>query len=119
MPVRSLNSSVFKWPNREQVEKALLRWINQEVDHHPEVVRLGCFGSYARGDWGVGSDLDLITIVTHSTEAFERRPLEWKFDFLPVATEMIIYTENEWLEMKKKGKKFITTLEKEVLWIYP
>jgi predicted nucleotidyltransferase len=42
---------------------------------HPEVVRVGYFGSYARGDWGVGSDLDLIIIVDRSDEPFARAVL--------------------------------------------
>jgi len=36
-------------------------------------LRIGYFGSYARGDWGVGSDLDLLVIVTAAEEAFEKR----------------------------------------------
>ena len=30
MPVRSLNSSVLKWPRREEVEEALLSWVEKE-----------------------------------------------------------------------------------------
>jgi hypothetical protein len=77
MPMRSLNSSVLIWPDRETVEQALRRWLVQEVGHHPELVRLGYFGSYARGDWGVGSDLDLIVIVRDTDTPFERRALTW------------------------------------------
>ena len=52
MPVRSLTSSVFKWPNRSQVDQAVRKWAADEVKRHPGVVRLGYFGYYARGDWG-------------------------------------------------------------------
>jgi predicted nucleotidyltransferase len=37
------------------------------------IVAVGIFGSYARGDWGVGSDLDLVVVVEDSSEPFERR----------------------------------------------
>ncbi len=60
MPVRSLNSSVLKWPSRKTVDRAVRSWTAEQVQQRPEIVRLGYFGSYARGDWGVGSDLDLI-----------------------------------------------------------
>lgn len=51
---------------------------------HPEVVRVGDLGSYARGDWGVGSDLDLIIIVDQSDDPFERRAARWDATELPV-----------------------------------
>ena len=70
MPVRSLNSSVLKWPDQKTVIKALKDWMIVEADHQPELIELGYFGSYARGDWGVGSDLDLIAILSHSTIPF-------------------------------------------------
>jgi hypothetical protein len=66
MPVRSLNSSVFKWPDRNAVHQALLTWVDQQAQEKSELLRAGYFGSYARWDWGVGSDLDLILIVEHS-----------------------------------------------------
>ena len=73
MPVRSLNSSVLKWPGRETVDRAVRRWIARQVKQRPAVVRIGYFGSYARGDWGVGSDLDLIAVVDETFTPFERR----------------------------------------------
>ena len=63
MPVRSLSSPVLKWPHKGEVDQAARRWAGELAARHPEVVRIGYFGSYARDDWGVGSDLDLIAIV--------------------------------------------------------
>lgn len=55
MPVRSLRSSVLKWPDRAQVDAAVREWAAQVALSRPEVVRIGYFGSYARGDWGWGA----------------------------------------------------------------
>jgi predicted nucleotidyltransferase len=41
------------------------------------VLEIGYFGSYARGDWGVGSDVDLIVIVAESELPRERRAVEF------------------------------------------
>src|SRR5256885_999234 len=62
LPVRSLSSSVVVWPDRAAVESALRLWA-EEAARIPELVRVGYFGSYARGDWGVGSDLDVVLVV--------------------------------------------------------
>jgi hypothetical protein len=50
----------------------------------PEPLGVGYFGSYARGDWGVGSDLNLLLIVEHAAESFLSRGAPWDTTGLPV-----------------------------------
>jgi uncharacterized protein len=83
MPAPSLNSSVFKWPERKQVEHAIRKWVAAAVEDYPEIVQIAIFGACAHGKWGVGSDLDLIMIVTHDADSFERRSLKWDLNELP------------------------------------
>src|SRR5436309_7063503 len=96
MPVRSLRSSVLRWPDRREVERRAAEWAAQEAQRHPGLLRLGYFGSYARGDAGVGSDLDLIAVVESSSDPFERRSLDWDLSSLPVPAEILVYTRQEW-----------------------
>src|SRR3989454_11104225 len=74
LPVRSLNSSVVVWPDRAAVESALRRWAEEALRIRPELVRVGYFGSYARGDWGVGSDLDVVLVVAGGGPPLAPRP---------------------------------------------
>ena len=76
---------------------------------------IGIFGSYARGDWGEGSDLDLVVVVKRSTLAFERRAVEWDTTKLPVPADLLVYTTAEWQSL---GGRFRDTLEKETVWVY-
>jgi predicted nucleotidyltransferase len=108
---------VLKWPGREEVTKTLRQWVKKNIAAHPEVIKLGIFGSFARDDWGVGSDLDLIAVVRESSIPFERRSLRWTFDSLPVPADMLIYTEKEWRKMKRHGGRFIDMIEKEAVWL--
>ena len=119
MPVKSLNSSVFKWPDRLAVYRAARSWAANEVVKHPELLRLGYFGSYARGDAGVGSDLDVIAIVRQDSEPFERRSLTWDLNALPVPADIIIYTRDEWERLQKRGERFARMLKSQVVWVYP
>ena len=91
----------------------------QEVGHHPELVRLGYFGSYARGDWGVGSDLDLIAIVRDTDTPFERRALTWDLNALPIPAELVVYTQKEWEKLMREHSRFADTLSREAVWVYP
>ena len=118
MPVRSLISSVLKWPSHDAVDKAVRDWAIKEAQKHPELVQLGYFGSYARRDWGVGSDLDLVAVVKASSEPFERRNLSWDMSPLPVPADLLVYTEEEWNSLQKKGGRFASTLSQETVWVY-
>jgi len=115
MPVRSLRSSVLKWPDREEVDRAVRRWARSVA--RPGVVRIGYFGSYARGDWGVGSDLDLIVVVAQSDLPFHRRAGVWDLTDLPVPAEVLVYTEEEWASLPERGR-FGRHLREEAVWVY-
>ena len=77
MPVRLLNSSVMKWPSGETVHEGVCHWAENAVNERSGALRMCYFGSYARGDWGVGSDVDLIVVVREATLPFRRRSVEW------------------------------------------
>lgn len=117
MPVRSLSSSVFKWPDATTVDLAVRRWAEEVGRQRQGIRRIGYFGSYARGDWGVGSDLDLVVVVDRSGQPFERRSVEWDTTELPVPAEVLVYTEAEWQSLDRQ-KRFYDTLTREVVWVY-
>jgi predicted nucleotidyltransferase len=118
MPVRSLNSPVLKWPDRKAVDRAVQFWSAEQGRRLAELKCLGYFGSYARGDWGVGSDLDLIAVVDETTEPFERRALHWDLNDLPVPAEIIVYTVKEWTDLQKRGNRFSRTIDADIIWTY-
>ena len=117
MPTRSLSSPVLKWPDRQSVDQAVRRWAENVVQQRQDVVRIGYFGSYARGDWGVGSDLDLIVVVKNSDQAFQRRAVTWDMIGLPVPTDLLVYTQEEWQLLGQQGR-FSRTVMKETVWVY-
>ena len=117
MPVRSLSSSVLRWPDPEAVDEAIRGWSKQALQKHPGVLRIGYFGSYARGDWGVGSDADLIVIVEASDEPFHTRASKWDATELPVPADVLVYTKREWQSLSREGRFHSTTMQ-EAVWVY-
>lgn len=106
-------------PDRSPVEQVLRDWAAEERARHPQPVRLGYFGSYARGDWGVGSDLDVLVIVQDSALPFQARAADWAFERLPVSTDLLVDTEREWDDLRRSGSRFAATLANEVIWVAP
>jgi predicted nucleotidyltransferase len=87
------------------VVTALARWADAVLTADPEVRRIGYFGSYARGDWGVGSDLDVLMLVARSSEPFERRAARWDTTGLPVPVDLLVYTTEEWERLGREGRR--------------
>ncbi len=115
MPVRSLNTAVFKWPDREQVLSAAGRWGAALRARDADVVRIGCVGSYARGDWGVGSDLDVIVILRESNLTTLQRYSRYYPEGLPVPADVWVHTMAEWDALAVRSPQLRRRLEGEWL----
>ncbi len=103
MPVRSLNSPVLRWPDRDSVHDAVERWGRHLYRADGRVTRVGYAGSYARGDWGVGSDVDLVVIVKNDAPPFLERARHLDATELPVPADLLVYTEAEWKNMADRN----------------
>lgn len=117
MPVRSTHSSLIRWPDAATVDRAARAWAQAAASSRPEVVKIGYFGSYARGNWGVGSDLDLIVIVSQSDQPFARRAAGWDATELPVPADVLVYTQDEWTKLQEEGR-FAPIAGNPVVWIF-
>ena len=117
MPVRSCTSSVFRWPDAAAVDRALRQWAERAVADRPDLRRVGYFGSYARGDWGPGSDLDVVIVVRTSAEPMARRAAAWDLTGLPVPADLLVYTEDE-LGRLDPESRFARTLAEETVWVW-
>jgi predicted nucleotidyltransferase len=118
MPVRSLTSSVLKWPDAAAVVKAAKAWAVELTRQRGDILGVAYIGSYARGDWGVGSDLDLIVVVEQSQAPFWQRASDLELTGFPVPTEALVYTADEWLTLADERGRFFRTIEQEGVWVY-
>jgi hypothetical protein len=117
MPVRSLRSSVLVWPSLPQVDRAARAWADRQCAAREGILAIGYFGSYARRDYGPGSDLDLIAIVATSTRPFIERAGEWDLHGIPVPTDLLVYTLGEWRRLHAEGGRFARVLAAETVWM--
>lgn len=115
MPVRSLNSAVFKWPDPETVLTAARAWAGALRARDPLVARVGCIGSYARGDWGVGSDLDVVVILSRTELSSRERYFRYYPDGLPVPADLWVYTQAEWDQLAADSPQLASRLRTEML----
>ncbi|GAA6754877.1 nucleotidyltransferase domain-containing protein [Thermus thalpophilus] len=99
------------------MEEALKAWLARHPI--PGLLALGYFGSYARGDYGVGSDLDLVLVVEESPLPPYRRAAALPLEELPVPAEALVYTLAEWQALPQGSPRFAQALRRETRWLLP
>jgi predicted nucleotidyltransferase len=76
---------------------------------------IGLFGSLVQGNWGPGSDLDIIIVLKDSSLPFIERGRDFDFSEMPVPVDLLVYTEKEWNSLKKERPKGLPSRVKWVL----
>jgi predicted nucleotidyltransferase len=109
---------VLKWPDAQTVDTALRRWATVVAAHDANVLRIGYMGSYARGDWGVGSDVDLVIVLRSSDLPFAERALEFDTTDLPVPADLLVYAQPEWESLARTSPRFSSTAAQEIVWVF-
>ena len=117
MPVTSSTSSIKRWPSAEVVLGAAHAWAREAAEQRPNLIALGYFGSYARGEAGFGSDLDLIAVVRTDNRPAMERGRDWRTETLPVPADLLVYTVREWERLEAEGGRFGQTLRAEAQWL--
>ena len=113
-----MSSSVFTWPDKTAVIRALSDWAEGHGRHPPRSGFASVASAHTRGDWGVGSDLDVIIVVRESSTPFVRRGAAWDLTRLPVPADVLVYTEREWQALADSGTRFARIARDEALWVY-
>ena len=118
MPVRSLTQSLLRWPESDLVLSQVERWAAQVAAEPPCLKRLGVFGSYGRGDAGVGSDLDLVLIDREARGPQHRRLLACPLEALPLSCDALVLTPHEHRELLASGSAMAKALQRDCRWLW-
>lgn len=118
MPKASSGSVKVRSVPRPAVEDALRAWAEEAVRADPRVLRVGYFGSYARGDYNPASDLDVVIVVGASDIPRHQRGGAFDLAVVPVGCEVFVYTTEE---VARPGPPFgfLATVLREAVWVYP
>lgn len=117
MPVTSSTSSIKRWPDAEAVLSAANAWATEAAEQSQDLIALGYFGSYARGEARFGSDLDLIAVVRTDNRPSMERSRDWRTETLPVPADLLVFTVREWKRLVAEGGRFGQTLRAEAQWL--
>ena len=88
-------SARVRYAEPETIRKAVRDYARSIRDEHPEVRSIRWFGSWVRGDAGVGSDVDLCIIVDRSDKPRRDRVMDFLPLVFPVGIDLFIFTPSE------------------------
>ena len=117
MPVRSLQQSVLRWPKPDQVLAQAKTWALAQRKSHPDLSRVGVFGSYGRGDASVGSDLDLLLVDESATGSQSERLMRWPLEQLPLSCDALVLTSVEVESLLASDSRMAQELKRDLRWI--
>jgi predicted nucleotidyltransferase len=108
---------VLRWPTAAEVFAEAERWAVLQRRDHADLLAVGVFGSYGRGDAGVGSDLDLLLILEICSEPVWERLRRWDTRALPLACDLLVYSLEEWRTLPQWNPRFSQVLHQETRWL--
>lgn len=117
MPEKSLNFVKVVYADKDKVLHELGRFVSSLRRMHPEVERVGLFGSYATDTFGPASDVDLLIILGQSSKAFLDRIPDYIPDNLSVSCDVFPYTSEEVERMTKDNNPWLRHILKEAIWL--
>ncbi len=117
MAATSSTGSVLRWPSSDAVLEQAEAWARRQAATHDDLEAVGVFGSYGRGDAGVGSDLDLLLVLRHCDLPVWERLRRWDTASLPLATDLLVYSRAEWNTLPQWNPRLAEVLAREVRWL--
>jgi len=108
---------VLRWPRPEQVTQAVRTWAEEQRRARASLSRVGVFGSYGRGDAGVGSDLDLLLIDEDAEAPQHQRLRHWPLERLPLSCDAMVLSSRALEELLAGNSRMARELRRDLHWL--
>jgi hypothetical protein len=92
-------------------------WAARQQQENADLLAVGVFGSYGRGDAGVGSDLDLVLILRQCNAPLWERLRRWDTGSLPLSCDLLVYSHQEWQTLPQWNPKLAAALRSDTRWL--
>lgn len=118
MPRTSSHSVRHDAVPRGRAVAAAEAWVAGLRSGHPEIVRVGYFGSYARGDYVPGSDFDvMIEVNRDDLPEMRHRADPYLPERFPLGLNVFVYSTRELAELRSNADGFVRAIDQEIQWI--
>ena len=113
------NSAGPRFVDRDEILVFAREAARRIAARHQGVQRVLLFGSFARGDYGVRSDLDLLVIVSSADKPVHERLTDFLEDASAYPTDIFVFTERELQCRLEERNGFLCRAMHEAIQLYP
>ena len=94
---KSYNSVQIFWLNKPLVEEKIFGAVRELAANCSEVQKVVLFGSVAKTQETVSSDIDILIVIKETKERFINRALRFRdfFDGIGLGVDLFVYTQEE------------------------
>jgi hypothetical protein len=92
-------------------------WAEEQRRARASLRRVGVFGSYGRGDAGVGSDLDLLLIDDDAEGPQHHRLRHWPLERLPLSCDALVLSSRDREELLAGDSRMARELRRDLRWL--
>ena len=114
---RSSDSVKTFFADKPRVMRELRDWATSLKEAHPEVEKVGLFGSYATDTYGPRSDADLLIVLGASDKPFRDRIPDFLPDHISIPCDVFPYTADEIERLRHDDSPWIKHVLSEVIWL--
>lgn len=90
-----MSSVVVKSIDFEAIRRQTAEFACHLLETRPEVEEVVVFGSFPRGTYSPGSDIDILLILSGSNKPFQDRTADYLPEAFPVGMDLFAYTRQE------------------------
>lgn len=90
-----MSSVVIKSVDKEKLRRSVDDYAARLLSSHPEVEEVVVFGSFAKGNYSPGSDIDIFILLTRSDKSVRDRIPDFLPGAFPVSVDLFPYTKEE------------------------
>jgi predicted nucleotidyltransferase len=95
MPRRSLSTVVVKSVDEGAIRRAMDAYAERLLRAHTNIAEVIVFGSFERGTWAPGSDLDVFIVLTEADRPVQERVADLLPGAFPVGLDLFPFTVQE------------------------
>ena len=110
MRKESSSSVEIKYTNPAEVDAAVREWAESLRRNNSSVRRVIWFGSWTRGEFRPGSDVDACLIVHASDRSPRERAAEFLPPRFPVGMDLFVYTEAEFANLEQSHPEWYAAI---------
>jgi uncharacterized protein len=111
-------SPTFEWPDRDTLHATVARWAKRTAAAEPHLLHVGYVAVSGAAAAAAEAHLDVVLVVEQTEVPLAERGAAWDLAKIPVPTQALVYTPDEWAEITGGDTWLAKKLGRHRVWVH-